>query len=742
MNSSPASSYAFASSSSTRSAEPGRDLAHAIRVDLHAGVLHRGEDGGERQLDLVVEPLGAAFGDALAHRAGEPACGLGARDQRRGLLLRGGLGNHLEPVLALEVLDQVLGAAGLDQVRLDQRVVGRRHRQPWQRLEVVRHELGIAETRDEALVPGADRHSVVLREREAAVHDREAGAAAHLRQLSLPPRNDGSRDRNRHGCGDRVLEVVDPVQQAAELEAAEHLAKLRAVGRIEHDLRGIEVDVEVAPHRRELLRHARLVGELGDVLAPRRRELVRVRDHLLERAVLSDQLARGLVADTRDARDVVRRVALEPDEVRHLVGPDAVAELDPFGRVDVHVRDAAWRHHQRDVRRAELEGVAVGRDHRRLHARLVGARRERRDHVVRLPALELQVAVAERLHDRPEMRELLAQQVGHRPAALLVDHIPRLRNGRPVRRARVPGDCDALGPVVREQLEEHVREPEEGVGREAVARRKLLRQREKGSVREVVAVDEEELGVPSGAVVELQLLSGERLRHRRKLSSRDVTRLEIRPFSDEFVVAAGELLAARHRAHRVAEPLLPARYEEPSAAAAEVESLLGAEGASGVVGLRDGRAVGYLLGAPRTNPIWGEHVWIELAGHAVEDAEDLRDLYGPRRSAGSQTARCASTRWCRRRTRSSSASWSRVGFGQQHAHGIREIPETDWPEGVRLATEDDVDALVELSPLLPDHQALSPVFGGGLPSQPADELRAELLEDLAKPEIARPRGGT
>ena len=240
-----------------------------------------------------------------------------------------------------------------------------------------------------------------------------------------------------------------------------------------------------------------------------------MRDHLLERAVLSDQLARGLVADTRDARDVVRRVALEPDEVRDLVGPDAVAELDPFGRVDVHIRDAAWRHHQRDVRRAELEGVAVGRDDRRLHARLVGARGERRDHVIRLPALELQVAVAERLHDRLEMRELLAQQVGHRPAALLVDHIPRLRDRRPVGRARVPGDRDALGAVVREQLEEHVREPEEGVGRKAVARRKLLRKREKGAVGEVVAVDEEELGVPRGAVVELQLLSGEGLRRHR-----------------------------------------------------------------------------------------------------------------------------------------------------------------------------------------------------------------------------------
>jgi hypothetical protein len=35
-------------------------------------------------------------------------------------------------------------------------------------------------------------------------------------------------------------------------------------------------------------------------------------------------------------------------------------------------------------------------------------RRERGDDVVRLPALELEVAVAERLYDRTEVRELLA----------------------------------------------------------------------------------------------------------------------------------------------------------------------------------------------------------------------------------------------------------------------------------------------------------------------------------------------
>ena len=45
-----------------------------------------------------------------------------------------------------------------------------------------------------------------------------------------------------------------------------------------------------------------------------------------------------------------------------------------------------------------------------------------------------------------------------------------------------------------------------------VRRRELLRQREERAVGEVVAVDEEELGVARGRVVELELLAGQRLR--------------------------------------------------------------------------------------------------------------------------------------------------------------------------------------------------------------------------------------
>ena len=316
----------------------------------------------------------------------------------------------------------------------------------------------------------------------------------------------GLRARGRGG--QRLVERVDPAQQPAELEPAEDLLQRGAVGRRRDERRGVDVERQVSTHRREQLRVARLIGMLSHGLAARGRQVLGMRDHLLERAVLRDQLPRCLVTDPGDPRDVVGGVTLEADEVRHLVGTHPVAELDALGRVHVDVCHAARRHHQRDVLAAELERVAVGRDHARPDPRLVRTRRERRDHVVRLPPLELEVPVAERLDDRPEVRELLPQQVGHRAAPLLVG----LGDLGAVRRPRVPRDRDAARLVVGEQLEEHVRESEQRVRRSAVGRLELFGQREVRAVGEVVAVDEEQLRPVDRAVVELELLARERLR--------------------------------------------------------------------------------------------------------------------------------------------------------------------------------------------------------------------------------------
>jgi len=197
-----------------------------------------------------------------------------------------------------------------------------------------------------------------------------------------------------------------------------------------------------------------------------------------------------------------------------------------------------------------------------------------------------------------------------------------------------------------------------------------------------------------------------------------------RTFSDGDLDSAAALLAERHARHREAEPLLPADVDFR----AEVEALWRRPGASGAVS-----EDGFLIGAPRENPIWGPNVWVELAGQAVEEAEAARDLYA---LAAQRWVDEGLTRQYVQVPAHDSAlvdAWFRLGFGQQHALGIREVPErADWPEGVREAIEDDLETLIALDPLLPDHQARSPVFGRG-PQDTEEELREELLEGLASP---------
>ena len=135
-------------------------------------------------------------------------------------------------------------------------------------------------------------------------------------------------------------------------------------------------------------------------------------------------------------------------------------------------------------------------------------------------------------------------------------------------------------------------------------------------------------------------------------SVRAVSRTYVRPFEAGDVPAAGALLAQRHARHRLTRPLLPARYEEAAAAVA----------AAGWAG--SGLTAHYAL-VPAT------------------DAELVR-------------------------------AWFRLGFGQQHCHALRALPEQppERPAGVtiRHAVRDDIPVLAELEVELPRHQSLAPVF--------------------------------
>ena len=205
--------------------------------------------------------------------------------------------------------------------------------------------------------------------------------------------------------------------------------------------------------------------------------------------------------------------------------------------------------------------------------------------------------------------------------------------------------------------------------------------------------------------------------------------VQIQAFSEDHLDDAARLLEGRHARHRAVEPLLGKEIDFR----AEVEALWSGDESSGAVALRDGRVVGYLLGAPR-DEAWGPNIWVEAAGHAVEETEDARDLYA-----------AAAEHWVKQgRTRhyvlvpadeALVDAWFRVGFGGQHAHGIREVPahtEVVVPDGfeIRRPEESEIETLIDVGLALPKHQAKAPVFSERpVPSE--EEERQEWLDTFA-----------
>jgi ribosomal protein S18 acetylase RimI-like enzyme len=191
--------------------------------------------------------------------------------------------------------------------------------------------------------------------------------------------------------------------------------------------------------------------------------------------------------------------------------------------------------------------------------------------------------------------------------------------------------------------------------------------------------------------------------------------LDVRPFEDSDVEAAGRLLAARHAEHRRHEPLLAARFEDPAAAAAEVAAAWTTEGASGAAATRDGELVGYLIGAPKASPSWGANVWVESAGVAAADGETVRELYAVAADRWVGEGRVAHYALVPSHDARLIDGFFRLAFGLQHVHGVREPLSGGADATVRRAQHDDVPVLADLDLVLLDHQARSPVYSSGVP---------------------------
>ncbi len=148
--------------------------------------------------------------------------------------------------------------------------------------------------------------------------------------------------------------------------------------------------------------------------------------------------------------------------------------------------------------------------------------------------------------------------------------------------------------------------------------------------------------------------------------------------------------------------------------------------------------MGYLVGVRRDDS-WGPNVWIELAGHAVEEPEIVRDLYAAAAGNWVDEGRHRHYALVPATDQPLVEAWFRLSFGAQHALGIQETPEAQDSLAaeidVRLAGVSDTETALAHGLVLPEHQGRSPVFASP-PTQTDEEQRADLAEELADPEVA------
>ena len=210
---------------------------------------------------------------------------------------------------------------------------------------------------------------------------------------------------------------------------------------------------------------------------------------------------------------------------------------------------------------------------------------------------------------------------------------------------------------------------------------------------------------------------------------------EVTEFTSQHLEAAAELLAARHRRHRAAAPLLSPAYDDPAACREPLASAYAAEDASGAVAVDGSRVVGYLLGAPKPGAAWGANVWVESAGHAVEHAELARTLYAHAATRWLDEGRTAHYAMLPSHDREVVDAWFRLAFGWQHTHAIREpAPAGPIREGllIRAPRREEIPDLARLDMVLTDHQNLSPVFSSA-PPDVYEERVADWEEDFDNP---------
>jgi GNAT superfamily N-acetyltransferase len=213
---------------------------------------------------------------------------------------------------------------------------------------------------------------------------------------------------------------------------------------------------------------------------------------------------------------------------------------------------------------------------------------------------------------------------------------------------------------------------------------------------------------------------------------------DIVPFTGEHLDAAAWLLARRHDRLRAARPELPSAFTDPAAWGASLSALLDQEGAHGVVARSEDGIAAFLLGYPRTEPIWGRACWSPLEGQAHDPAlapELMRDLYA------AWSLHFVERGYFRQYVHAPADdpalldTWFSTGFGKMQAHGVRDLDlaaPPGSPFSIRRVTPADLDRIEPLMPLISTQLVRPPAYAISLPERLA-AYRDDYARELADP---------
>ena len=362
MNSSPASSYAFASSSSTRSARRAviSPMRYVSILTPASSIAASTPVSGSST--VAVELLDAALARARAQQ--RPSRRRGAAAWRTSAAVSSsaaGSGRSSTPYSAARSSSSYVGAARLDQVGGEQRVVDARR---------ARSALASCAT---SSAP-CDSRSGRRRRRRPRPPVASATRSPVGRDRRARPER-GDRGSSRHGtatpsttrrgaAGTRLVELVDAAAAGrgtrsggtSPSAASGRAARARAAAGSQSRSRSRRIVASSFDG-------ARLVGVLGDRSCGAPGESSSACSITSSSEPYCAISWPAVLSPMPGMPGMLSEVSpLSPMKSGIWSGRDAVAGLDALGRVDVDVGDAARRHHQADVVGDELEGVAVGRD--------------------------------------------------------------------------------------------------------------------------------------------------------------------------------------------------------------------------------------------------------------------------------------------------------------------------------------------------------------------------------------------